>query len=99
MKVQGSRRNALRLIAAGGLIGSGGLRNALAQAAAPAIITPEKARPQLPYGVMSGDVSERRAIVWSRADRPARMIVDVATTESMNNARRIVGPAALEASD
>jgi alkaline phosphatase D len=53
----------------------------------------------MPYGVMSGDVSGNRAMVWSRADRPARMIVDVATTESMANARRVVGPAALEASD
>ena len=32
--------------------------------------------------VMSGDVSADRAILWSRTDRPARMLVDSATTAS-----------------
>ncbi len=94
-----ARRSALRLIGAGGLALGGGLRAALAQAQAPAIVTPDKARPQMPYGVMSGDVTDNRAMVWSRTDRPARMIVDVSTTEAMADARRIVGPAALEVSD
>jgi len=94
-----TRRHALRLIAASGLSAGAGLRDVLAQAAAPAIVTLDGARPQMPSGVMSGDVTDQRAIVWSRADRPARMIVDVATTESMRGAHRIVGPAALEAND
>ena len=38
-------------------------------------------------------------IVWSRADRPSRMIVEYATTESFADARRIEGPLALEATD
>jgi len=67
----------------------------LAQSQAPSLIRPEHVRPLLPHGVMSGDVTDRRAIVWSRTDRPARMVVDVATTEAMNGAQRIVGPAAL----
>ena len=99
MKANRSRRDALRLMTAAGIVGGTGWRNALAQAAAPAIITAESARPQMPYGVMSGDVTDRRAMVWSRVDRPARMIVDVATTESMSGARRIIGPAAFEATD
>ena len=94
-----ARRSALRLLAAGGLAAGAGLRDVLAQGVAPAVVTPDGARPQLPYGVMSGDVTDRRAIVWSRSDRPARMIVETATTESMADARRIVGPAALEATD
>jgi alkaline phosphatase D len=40
-----------------------------------------------------------RAVVWSRSDRPARMIVEYATTESFRNAQRIVGPHAIETSD
>lgn len=39
-------------------------------------------RPQIPNGVQSGDIDGDRAIVWSRADRPSRMRVEVATTDS-----------------
>ena len=45
------------------------------------------ARPDIPYGAASGDVTRDRAIVWSRTDRPARMLVEWSTTESMQNAR------------
>ncbi len=92
------RRRALQLITAGGLA-STGLRGVLAQSAAPAIVTLDSARPQIPYGVMSGDATDRRAIVWSRADRPARMVVELSTTEAMRDARRVIGPAALENDD
>lgn len=56
-------------------------------------------RPALPGGVASGDVTADAAIVWSRCDRPARMIVEWSTTESFQNSRRVVGPAALEHTD
>ena len=65
----------------------------------PTIITSDNQRPQVPFGVQSGDITPGRAIVWSRSDRPARMIVEYATTESFQNAQRIVGPAAIEPSD
>ena len=64
---------------------------------APAIVRRDSARPAIPYGTASGDVTSGRAIVWSRADRAARMIVEYATTESFQGARRITGPVALEA--
>jgi alkaline phosphatase D len=66
---------------------------------ASAIVRSERGRPTLPCGVQSGDVAGGRAIVWSRTDRPARMIVEHATTESFRNARRIVGPDATPATD
>ena len=53
----------------------------------------------MPQGVAVGDVSGQRAVIWSRCDRPSRMIVEYATTESFRNPSRIVGPAALESSD
>jgi alkaline phosphatase D len=68
-------------------------------AQAPAIVTADSRRIAVPYGVQAGDLSDGRAIVWSRADRPARMIVDVSTSESFRNARRISGPLALEDTD
>lgn len=66
---------------------------------APAILVSAQSRPQIPFGVQTGDITLERAIVWSRSDRSARIIVEYATTESFQNARRIVGPAAIEASD
>jgi alkaline phosphatase D len=99
-----SRRSLLGGLAAGsGLVLGGRLADVLAQGMAPGTITRDAARPQLPYGVMSGDVTldagGARAIVWSRADRPARIVVDYAFDESMRNARRVVGVAAMESSD
>jgi alkaline phosphatase D len=62
-------------------------------ALAPAVLRQDSSRPAIPYGVTSGDVSRERAIVWSRTDRPARMLVEWSTTESFQNARRVRGPA------
>src|SRR4051812_48875778 len=69
---------------------------------APAIIRAQgrgEQRMALPYGVASGDVADGRAVIWARADRPSRMIVEYATTESFKDPKRIVGPAAMEATD
>ena len=63
--------------ALGGL--TSGLARSSAWAQAPAVVTPDRLRPQIPYGVQSGDVTGERAIIWSRSDRPARLIVEWAT--------------------
>jgi alkaline phosphatase D len=78
-----TRRRLLQASAAAGLVG------------APAIARAESARPGAPYGVQAGDVMGDRAIVWSRADRPARMSVAWSTTESMTDARSVEPVAAL----
>lgn len=44
------------------------------------------------HGVQSGDVTARSAVVWARADRPARLLVDVATSPSFAGARTVPGP-------
>jgi alkaline phosphatase D len=41
----------------------------------------------------------RPAVVWARVDRPARMLVEWATTDSFRAARRVLGPAALPEDD
>jgi alkaline phosphatase D len=51
-------------------------------------------RPQITHGIQSGDVSADSGIVWARADRPARMVVEVATTDSFKDIR---GAAAIDA--
>ncbi len=42
-------------------------------------------RPLITHGVQSGDVSADAGMVWARADRPARMLIEVATTDSFKN--------------
>jgi len=66
---------------------------------APALVRSDRARLLLPCGVQSGDVADGRAIVWSRADRPARMLVEYATVESFAKSRRAAGPVATPATD
>ncbi len=56
-------------------------------------------RPQISHGVQSGDVGTDGGVVWSRADRPSQMMVEVATTESFANARALPPIAALPESD
>jgi len=46
-------------------------------------------RPQITHGVQSGDVSVDSGVVWARADRPARMLVETATTDSFKDARGV----------
>src|SRR3954447_13923185 len=51
-------------------------------------------RPVLTHGVQSGDVTPGSAIVWSRADRPSRLVVEIARDPSFRHARRVPGPLA-----
>jgi alkaline phosphatase D len=66
---------------------------------APALVPSDRLRPQMPSGVQVGDVTAERAIIWSRADRPARMIVEYAANEQLRSATTVEAPAALENSD
>ncbi|ODS52394.1 MAG: alkaline phosphatase [Acidobacteria bacterium SCN 69-37] len=65
---------------------------------APAIVTAQSMRPLVPYGAQCGDVTDARAVIWSRTDRPARLIVEWATNERFEQRRSVQGPAALESS-
>ncbi|MCW7539398.1 alkaline phosphatase D family protein [Aquabacterium sp. A7-Y] len=66
---------------------------------APAAITRDTQRPQLPHGVASGDVTSDSGIVWARSDRPARLWVEWSTREDFSEVRRVPGPHLLEDSD
>src|SRR6187397_1003547 len=89
--MKSDRRTFLRAAAA--VVGAKGFGQA------PAIVTSEAARPSSAFGATAGDVDGDRAIIWSRTDRPARLVVEYSTTESFADTRRIVGPAALEDTD
>src|SRR5262245_478591 len=93
-----SRRSMLKgaAVAAGGLVVAG---RSWAQGQAPAVVPADRMRPAVPYGVQSGDVTGDRAIVWSKTDRPARLLVEYATNDAFRSARRITGPAAFAETD
>src|SRR5471030_1518207 len=56
-------------------------------------------RPVITHGVQSGDVSADSGMVWARTDRPARMLIEVATTDSFKDIRNTALVDALPESD
>jgi alkaline phosphatase D len=56
-------------------------------------------RPVITHGLQSGDVASDSGMIWARADRPSRMVVEVATTESFKDARQAAYVDALPESD
>lgn len=89
------RRTVLRtaLLAGGSAAAALALPGLPAAAAPGAPLLAHRNRPELAYGVQSGDVSASGAIVWARADRPARMLVEVSPTASFRSGvRRCPGP-------
>lgn len=67
----------------------------LAQGAAPSLVTSDAARPVAAQGLQFGDPSGAATIVWSRSDRPSRMIVEWSLDAQFRDLQRIVGPYAL----
>ena len=56
-------------------------------------------RPLITHGIQSGDVTNDSAVVWSRADRPARMLAEIATSDSFKTIHRAVFVDALPETD
>ena len=74
-------------------------RAATRPAAVPLVATD---RPLLTHGVMSGDVTSSGGVVWARADRPARMFVQLSPTggfTARDRVRTVRGPLLLPDSD
>ena len=82
-----SRRRflATTVLASGALVSPRIARRAVAQTG----------RPALPSGIQAGEVGAHRAVVWAATDRPARLLVEYATTDRFEKASRLLGPAAL----
>ena len=53
----------------------------------------------LEQGIQFGDVTAGRAIIWSRSDRPSRMMIQWALDSDFTRPRTIAGPYATPASD
>jgi alkaline phosphatase D len=67
-------------------------------ASAPALSRANQ-RPVFTHGVQSGDVDTGSGVIWTRADRPARVHFEIATRESFADARRLAPLDALPESD
>ncbi|MFB7607721.1 alkaline phosphatase D family protein [Streptomyces gardneri] len=80
------RRGLLR----GSLAASAALALGGAGMAAPAFAL--SGRPRAGWGVQTGDVTASSGLVWVRADRPARMLVETSASESFRRVRRHHGP-------
>ena len=87
-----------RSAALGGLALTG-LPEILRAQQAPAIIAPDSARPTAAWGLQIGDVLSDRAIVWSRADKPARMLLEWSLEEDFRNPVVLRGPYAFDSRD
>ncbi|MBU0643049.1 MAG: PhoD-like phosphatase N-terminal domain-containing protein, partial [Alphaproteobacteria bacterium] len=46
-------------------------------------------RPLITHGVQSGDVAHDGAMIWARADRESKMMVEWSTTDTFANATRV----------
>ena len=57
------------------------------------------ARPVFTHGVQSGDVDTSSGMIWTRTDRPARVHMEISTTESFNGARKLAPIDAIPNSD
>jgi alkaline phosphatase D len=76
-----------------------GIAGILASHKAPALITSDTTRPNAAWGLQIGDVVSDRAMIWSRADRASRMVVEWATDPQFANSVIVRGPHALDVSD
>src|SRR4051794_35582166 len=78
--------------------GSAGLATLAAGLAKPSLSRAAD-RPLIPHGLQSGDVTETAGVVWTRADRPSRALIEIATTDRFTDVRHAVFIDALPESD
>ena len=62
-------------------------------------ISRASARPVFTHGVQSGDVDLTSGMIWTRTDRPSKVMMEVSTTESFSNAMKLAPLDALPESD
>ena len=95
MEIKSNRRRFLKTSGAtiGGLA-LGGVSNA-----AFSMITRDSSRPQMSQGIQIGDVTAKRGLIWSRADRPSRLRVEYSYHEDFYQSWTVRGPYALPKND
>jgi alkaline phosphatase D len=92
-----TRRNISRRAVLGGIAGGAlavpvlgsAQASASPSSASPGLVLAD--RPGLTHGIQSGDVSTSSATIWTRGDRPARMVVEVSTRPDFRHSWRVPG--------
>jgi alkaline phosphatase D len=68
--------------------------------AMPAFLRAQSSRPRITHGVQSGDPAADSCLLWTRGDRPSRMLVEVATDERFTRViHKVRGPHLLPSTD
>lgn len=80
-KISLTRRAFVTSASAAGLLGASGL--------ALPYYSRASQRPAFTHGVQSGDVDASSGMVWTRTDRPSRVMFEVSSTENFANATRL----------
>lgn len=88
-----------RRLLQGGLALAGGSLLQRPAVAAAALVASDAERPVMAQGIQFGDMTLGNTMLWSRADRPARLHAEYSFDEAFTRPVRIVGPHALEATD
>lgn len=91
------RRSVLRGAAGTGLATSALTLLGGRSSASPLLV--HRDRPLLPFGVQSGDVRSGSALLWSKADRPSRLVAEISRDADFRRVRRVPGPVVTPASD
>ena len=86
-----TRRTLLKSSAATGLVAASGLATPFYARAATA--------PVFTHGVQSGDVDASTGMIWTRVDRPSRIMMEVSTVESFKDPIRLTAMNALPEGD
>ncbi len=93
------RREFLKKASATGVALTAGLAGILKSRTAPAVIPADGTRPVAKWGLQIGDVVDDHAILWSRADRASRRLVEWSRDQTFARSTTLRGPHALELSD
>jgi alkaline phosphatase D len=79
--------------------GRSGLFAALSLALGACIAQADIAPPVMEQGIQIGDLAPGKAVIWSRSDKPARMIVQYSLKSDFSRSTVVRGPHALEGTD
>jgi alkaline phosphatase D len=75
------------------------IRTAAGALVFPPLVQSIRSSPQVTNGIQIGDPLAERAIVWARADRPARLRVEYSSSENFQDRRVVLGPVVTADSD
>ncbi len=96
MSINKTRRGLIKNV---GVVAGGASLTCVLPASTWSMIMNSSARPTMPQGIQMGDVTNCNSIIWSRADRPSRMLVEYSYYQDFSFSKTVRGPYALDKTD